>query len=229
MTESELQKLSGDVFRELTGKKKIKVEASFYHSPALNHKISKRHGIIHIKIAEALKEAPEFIFRILVTILILKLYRYKIDRKLYRVYREYLEQHPELTRTRKQRRPSAKYRASGKYFNLDELFDQLNATFFANQLNKPILGWSLRKSYRRLGFYSEEKNLLVISRIFDSRKVPAEVVKFLLYHEMLHIAIPVQKVNGRRRVHPPVFKQREKLFPNYQTIQKWLKKNLAKL
>ncbi|HHE55002.1 MAG TPA: M48 family peptidase [Caldithrix abyssi] len=102
-------------------------------------------------------------------------------------------------------------------------------TYFANQLKKPILGWSLRKSYRRLGFYSKEKNLLVISRILDSKKVPPEVVKFLLYHEMLHMAIPVQKVNGRRQIHPPVFKQREKQFPNYQSIQKWLKKNLVKL
>lgn len=229
MTEADLQKLSSDLFRELTGKKKFKIQATFYNSSALTHNISKQNGTIHIKIAEGLKQAPEFIFRILLTILILKLYRHKVDRKLYRAYREYLEFHPELTKSRKPRQPSSKYQATGNFFDLEALFEQLNETYFANQLKKPILGWSLRKSYRRLGFYSKEKNLLVISRILDSKKVPPEVVKFLLYHEMLHMAIPVQKVNGRRQIHPSVFKQREKQFPNYQSIQKWLKKNLVKL
>ncbi len=229
MTEGDLQQISSELVKELTGKSKIQVEACFYKSRALNHKIKLEKGTIHIRIAEALQQAPELIIRVLITILVLKLYRYKVDRQLYRAYREYVERHPHLVAPPKTKRPSRFYQPEGRFFNLRELFLEINARFFENKLDLPILGWSLRKSYRRLGFYSSEKNLLVISRIFDAPKVPEQVVKFLLYHEMLHMAIPIQKINGRRRIHTTEFKRREQAFPEYEAIQKWLKKNLRKL
>ena len=63
--------------------------------------------------------------------------------------------------------------------------------------------------------FNEEKNLLVVSRIFDSSRVPVKVVEYLVYHEMLHIAIPTQVVNERRKIHPPEFKKLDRSFPEY--------------
>ncbi|WP_456440595.1 SprT-like domain-containing protein [Caldithrix abyssi] len=229
MTEADLQKISTELVQELTGKKKVQVSACFYKSKALNHKIKLDRGIIHIRIAEGLRHAPETIIRALIKILVLKLHRYKVERNLYKIYREYVDTHSQLLSPQKVYQPSKSYQAEGKVFNLNSLFDQLNEEFFQNKLQKPLLGWSLRKSYHRLAFYSAKKNLLVVSRIFDAKKVPQDVVKFLLYHEMLHIAIPVVKVNGRRRVHPPAFKQREKQFPQYEAVQKWIEKNINRL
>lgn len=105
----------------------------------------------------------------------------------------------------------------------------MNQAYFGGELARPILGWSLRKAYRRLGFYNKEKNLLVISRIFDSKKVPRKVVEYLMYHEMLHIAIPTVHNNGRRTIHGRSFREKERQFPQYEFVQKWLSKNLRKL
>ena len=229
MTDDELQKISREIISDLTGKKKIKLEASFYTTRSLNHKIRLDRGKIYLQIAEALRTAPEKIIRTLIIILVLKLYKFKVDRQLYRIYRNFLEENPHLIPANKIRKPSTKYTPYGRFFDLEALFDQLNRQYFNDRLIKPKLGWSLRKSYRRLGFFSAEKNLLVISRVFDSPNVPTQVVQYLLYHEMLHMAHPVVNVNGRRRIHSSEFRQQEKNFPDYDQIQKWIKKNLRKL
>jgi predicted metal-dependent hydrolase len=93
----------------------------------------------------------------------------------------------------------------------------------------PTLGWSRKKSYWRLGFYDQDRNLLVISRVFDQRGIPEEIVRYLVYHEMLHIHFPSERKNGRRIIHSPEFRRIEKIFPAYQDIQNWLKSNLRKL
>ncbi len=229
MTDHALNQLCQEVFSDIFPEKQVKIEASFYPSRSLKHSVKFQDGKIKIRIAETLRSAPEIIIKTLCTILFLKLFRFKIDRRLYRHYREYLEKNAHLIQPAKKRPPSPRYNSVGIYFNLDKIFDRLNHAFFENRLQKPVLGWSLKKSYRRLGFYSGEKNLLVISRIFDSKKVPESVVEYLMYHEMLHIDLPAVKVNHRRRIHGAEFKIRERLYPHYNEVQKWLKKNLKRL
>jgi len=188
-----------------------------------------RAGIIQIKIAESFRSVPQDILEILGLILISKLFRYQINRKLRAAYREYVNHHILPQHREYERKPSRRYNANGQYYNLEEIFDGLNKRYFNIQLNKPLLGWSLNKSYSRLGFYSPLKKLLVISRIFDAKKVPLQVVEYLVYHEMLHIYIPPITVNGRRRLHTPEFRRLEKSFPNYEKMQKWIHKYRKKM
>jgi hypothetical protein len=51
----------------------------------------------------------------------------------------------------------------------------------------------------------------------------------MMYHEMLHIYFPTTSKNGRRSIHPPEFKKMEKKFPQFEEIQRWIKKNRHKL
>ena len=229
MTDTELQQLSHEIVHEISGKRNMPIQAVFYPSRSLNHRIKMERGKIHIHIAEAMRSAPHAIIRALLIILVLKLYRRKVDRRLYRIYREYLESNAHQLPQPQKRPPNARYTPVGTYFNLNDIFDRMNRTYFNGQLPRPILGWSLRKAYRRLGFFNKEKNLLVISRIFDSPKTPPYVLEYLMYHEMLHIAIPVVHRQGRRTVHGKTFRQREREFPHYQRVQAWLNKNLPKL
>ena len=96
-------------------------------------------------------------------------------------------------------------------------------------LKVPTLGWSRNKSYWRLGFYDAERNLLVVSRIFDQSRVPEEILRYLVYHEMLHIFFPTERKNGRRIIHSPEFRETERRYPEYQEIQDWLKIYVRKL
>ncbi len=229
MTDHDLQQLCEEVYGTAFKKKKVRLNAQFYPSRSLRHTIYLQRGIIQIRIAQSLQEAPEIILKTLCTILLLKLFKLKVDRRLYQAYRSYLHNNAHLLPKKQHRPPSPRYTAKGAFFDLDEIFDRINRTYFQDQLRRPVLGWSLRKAYRRLGFYNKEKNLLVISRIFDSRKTPPEVIEYLMYHEMLHIAIPTVYNNGHRTIHGRLFREKERQFPQYEFVQKWLNKNLQKL
>ena len=229
MNNSRLETIYRELLHEYFPRKSYDLRAFFYASHSLRHTVEQKRSVITIRIAQTLQTAPEHILRILGLIMLLKVFRYKADRNLNRAYREYIRAHILPNHETKLRTPSARYTPYGTYYNLEDIFDGLNQTYFDGRLKKPLIGWSLNPSYRRLGFYTQEKNLLVISRIFDSRKVPVEVVEYMMYHEMLHIAIPVTEKNGRRKIHPPQFLQREKIFPGYGRIQKWLMKNLRRL
>jgi len=57
--------------------------------------------------------------------------------------------------------------------------------------------------------------------------VPAFVVDFLVYHELLHKKLSVTWRDGRRRAHTPQFRQAERRFPRCAEAQAVLKR-LAK-
>ncbi len=117
----------------------------------------------------------------------------------------------------------------GRFFNLEEIFRQLNRDYFQNTLALPHLGWTQRFSRRRLGFYDSQRNLLNISRILDHPAIPRFVVEGILFHEMLHMVYPIRIQNGRRVVHGKEFKEAEKHFSKHRELQHWLKNELPRL
>jgi hypothetical protein len=229
MTDGALQILFSDLLNTIVPKKKYQVSAVFYETKSISHTIQVRRKHIQIKIANSFQQAPEHILKYLAVILYSKIFRYKIDSKIRREYKRFIEEAILPNHKIRSRRPNLKYKAQGEVYNLEYIFEDINRSYFQNHLKKPILGWSLNKSYTRLGFYAEDKNLLVISRILDAASVPLKVVEYMMYHEMLHIAIRTKILNGRRRVHPPEFKKLDRAFPNYAEIQKWINKNRRKL
>ena len=229
MTDKILTRLCTEVLENHFPKKKFKLNAIFYTSKGLRHTIELKANTIQIRIADQLDTVPERILYILGIILLSKLFRYKLAREWRKEYNQYLDEFILPNHRPHTRKPSGKYTSKGIYFDLEKVFDEVNDQYFESAIKQPIIGWSLKKSYVRLGFYSNEKNLLVISRIFDSKKIPEAIVYFMMYHEMLHIYFPTTSKNGRRSIHPPEFKKMEKKFPQFEEIQRWIKKNRHKL
>ncbi len=141
--------------------------------------------------------------------------------------------------------PSSKQRSRkmvpqtvGRYVDLRQILDDLNQRYFAGQLEVEIT-WgrapAARRRRRRRGFsirlgsYSAEQRLVRIHRALDRRDVPLYVIESIVYHEMLHAAVPPRIGRGRRRLHTPEFRRRERLYPQYERAQRWIEKNLARL
>ncbi len=220
----EIQSLAEKVKLTFREARAYPLRVSFYPYKGLKHTIRLKEGVIYIRLSDRMNTAPVDVFRALFVILLASLFRYRIDaswRRLYNAYADTLA-------------PSAApadlshYTSQGRYYDLDILFDNLNRGFFNNMLPKPHLGWSRNNSLSRLGFYDESRGLLVVSRNLDDRRVPSYVVRYILFHEMLHIAIPVERVNGRRRIHPPRFKRLERSYPDYERAQRWLETRFFK-
>jgi predicted metal-dependent hydrolase len=111
----------------------------------------------------------------------------------------------------------------GRHYNLEQIFDDLNARFFDGLMGRPQLGWSRRPSRTMLGHFDPSHNAIIISRVFDVRQVPKLALEYVLFHEMLHLRYPVDHRGVRRRVHTREFRAAEKLFPQLSEAKGILK------
>ena len=112
--------------------------------------------------------------------------------------------------------------AHGRIYDLEEIFDDLNARFFHSLLARPRLAWSPSKARNRLGHYDPAHNAIVLSRVFDHPQVPRAAVEYIVYHEMLHLKHPVKLRGTRRCVHSAEFREEEKLFPHLAEAKAFL-------
>ena len=124
-------------------------------------------------------------------------------------------------------------RPKGKYFNLDDVLEAINHTYFEDSLQCRIT-WSNRvgglsyHSMRKDPLTGEEFHLISISKGYDAANCPLYAVAGVVYHECLHVVIPVEEKNGRRVVHGRVFRQRERQYIYYDEWIKWHKEVLPK-
>ncbi|MDP2600155.1 MAG: SprT-like domain-containing protein [Deltaproteobacteria bacterium] len=121
----------------------------------------------------------------------------------------------------------------GKIYNLESIFSRLNRRFFRKKLKSKIT-WGKsggRQGYEQLqmGSYSTSRDLITVHPSLDQKKVPHYVVESTVFHEMCHAVIPVQKINGRKQIHPPAFKKMEAQYPHLKKAQKWEEENLGTL
>ena len=228
MPDSHIETIFNTVQRQYFKTKYKRINVKFYKFRSLKHTIEWTPWRIRIRVNEHFRHAPAKIIELLAIILLAKVYKIRVGSDIRKSYNDYNEILKESLPVKKHNRLNA-YTAKGKIFDLTKIFNQLNASYFRNNLKIPVLGWSRKNSYWRLGFYDKERDLLVISRVFDQSAVPEDIVRYMVYHEMLHIYFPTERKNGRRIIHPPAFRKTEKQFPGYQDIQNWLKSNLRKL
>lgn len=111
----------------------------------------------------------------------------------------------------------------GRAHDLDASFARVNAAYFDNQMPRPTLVWNRTLTARKFGHYQPSRDTVMLSVSLDDPSVPAYVVDFVLYHELLHKKHGSSLVNGRRLVHSPVFRAEERQFAEYQAAEQRLK------
>jgi hypothetical protein len=131
-------------------------------------------------------------------------------------------------------RPSRPQRCEprGRFHDLEATFRSLNARYFGGSIEAQI-GWSRAPRGRRrrrtikMGLYMHEEKAIRIHPALDRPEVPAYVLEFIVYHEMLHQACPPMRgADGRQRIHTAGFRLREKLHPDLARALAWEKKHL---
>lgn len=118
-------------------------------------------------------------------------------------------------------------RAVGRVYDLRELRDEVNRECFDNKLEVPVTWGKMppngpRRSIR-FGSYACEQHLVRIHPYLDQERVPRFVIKFIVFHEMLHAALGVDELpDGRRSIHPPRFRELERQYPHYERATAWI-------
>ncbi len=116
-------------------------------------------------------------------------------------------------------------RAQGKCYDLQAIFERLNMEYFDSRLTS-VISWGTgtsRKAVRKrtLGSYCNHTNIIRINPVLDKKTVPVYYIEFVVYHEMLHAAIGIREKDGRRSVHSRAFRERERLFKDYDKAVRW--------
>jgi predicted metal-dependent hydrolase len=199
----------------------------FFAFANVNNTIRLRDGKLLVRLSDLLEGAPEAVLRALAHILLAKMYRRPIERAQASRYRKYVHS-PEvrskahLVRQLRGRKRMAS--ARGHFYDLEAVFEELNLRFFGGMQARPRMSWSQGRARNLLGHYDPAHNAIIVSRIFDHPAVPRYAVDYIVYHEMLHLRHPV-KLNGSRRcVHPHEFRAEEKLFPQLEAAQRFLRR-----
>ncbi len=110
----------------------------------------------------------------------------------------------------------------GRAYDLDSLFDAVNAAHFGGEQERPTLAWSRVPSRRLFGKYLPTLDHIEISSVLDDPTVPEQVVAYILFHELLHKRIP-SSFQGERFVHHSAeFRVAERQFPDAPALERWI-------
>jgi hypothetical protein len=189
--------------------------------------IRMEQGRIHVRITDMLEGAPAPVMEALAQILLHKLYRRPVPRIYNHRYRLYLNRKDvrrQMHLVRQIRGRKFISGPKGEHFDLDEIFEKLNAEHFDGMLGRPQMGWSRRPSRSMLGHFDPSHNAIIISSIFDQPVAPGLALEYVVFHEMLHLRYPVEHNGARRRVHTREFRMAEKQFPRLKEAREMIKK-----
>lgn len=216
------------VFRELKPRTPLPAMAiEFYPFAHLNNTIRLRDGRVLVRLSDLLEGAPEPVLEALAQILLRKLYRREIPAVYNERYRRFVGRRDIAAKLHLIRHIRGRKRlapAQGRHHDLEALFEDLNQRFFGGWMARPNLSWTGAEARRNLGHYDPAHNAILISRVFDTPRLPAFVLEYVLYHEMLHLKHPVRMNGSRRCVHSAAFRREERRFPHWQEAEDWLKR-----
>jgi hypothetical protein len=204
------------------------IEAEFFPFAGLTHTARYREDRLLIRVSDLFVDAPQPVIQALAVILLAKLYRRHVAGDIHDTYRRFVvrsevQERARIARTERGRAPRPA-RPRGRWQNLEDRFERLNAAYFAGTLERPRLTWSRTKSRRILGRYDSTHRTIFVSLLFDSQHIPDFVLDYVLYHEMLHIKHPSRAENCRLVAHTPEFRAEEKRFEAYRKATEWIKR-----
>jgi len=216
-----------EAFRELRAASELPpISVQFFPFANVNNTIRLREGKLLARLSDLLEGAPEPVLRAIAHILLAKMYRKPIEQAHATRYRKYILSSAVRKKAHLVRQLRGRKRldtAQGSFYDLDAIFENLNLRFFGGMQARPKLSWSQNRARNLLGHYDPAHNAIIVSRIFDHPKVPRCAVEYIVYHEMLHLRHPV-KLNGSRRcVHSPEFHAEERLFPELEQAQRFIR------
>lgn len=181
---------------------------------------------LQVRLADSLRLAPPAVVEAIAFILLCKIYRKAIPEDALQAYRHYMhsgETRERLDDIRRERGRKRVLPPTGASFDLAAIFEEVNQTWFQGSIRCARIGWSPGASNRVLGHYDPTHDTIVISRFLDRPEAGYDLVRYVVFHEMLHIKHPIQYQGQRRRIHPREFQEEEKRYPGFAELKERLR------
>jgi hypothetical protein len=196
----------------------------YYAYADLTLTIRLREDTAYIRLSDLLHAAPLPVLEAAAAILLARIYRRHVPRAFLETYRRFSYARTtrrRLLAARRQRARRVREAPRGNCHDLGPLYDELNRRYFQRKLRRPRLGWSARTWRTQLGCFDPALNQIVVNRHLDRQDVPAFVVAYVLYHEMLHLE---KGLDSMRSQHNAEFRRLERKHPRSREAEDWLKR-----
>lgn len=188
---------------------------------------STERGVLHVRIHHMFLDAPPDVLDTLV------LYLTRGDRLASVKVGQFIE---DASSRIVRHTPRSSLDTKGKTHDLLAIFEDMNARYFDRSVTA-LITWGKggerpkqARSTIKLGSYSAAERLIRVHRGLDRSWVPRYFVAFIVFHEMLHHVLPGGRVGaGRRVLHSPGFRVRERAFRYFERAIDWEKRHLGRL
>jgi hypothetical protein len=197
----------------------------FYPYASLVLTIRRREDVVYVRLSDLLRRASLAVLEGAAALLMARVFRRAPSRELVDPYLAYARSNRTRSRISRMRQGRVRLAArgvQGQHFDLEKMFDKLNARYFAGGLERPHIGWSTRKWRRQFGCYDPGPNQILLNSRMDHPRVPSVAVEYVLYHEMLHVKHPTRRSGCTLLAHSPEFRAAEKRFPEFARARKIL-------
>lgn len=144
-----------------------------------------------------------------------------------------LEQLPPLSDRQRAVRPA------GEHHDLEilraDILTRDLAADFPDRSRWPLVTWGRRTQSRtrhslRLGSFDADGSIARLHPVLDQAAVPSWFVRYVLFHELLHAALPPRRGSGSRWIHhSAAFTKREREYPDYPAALAWEDANMSEL
>jgi len=223
---SELQWLCRSILQETFPEfRNAKIDAGFYPYIGLSHTIRRKGSAWILRISDHCRHAPSSVLEAIVMILACKVLRRRPRAKYLQAY-EVFRKDPWIVQAVRERRlrKGRKHIScpTGKHHSLREIYQELNEAYFNNQIDIRKIGWGLRRSRGRLGHYDPVHHTITLSPTLDEPGVPRFVVRYIVYHEMLHAVFESTPSGRFTRHHTSEFRRAEAAYPDFETAKRFL-------
>lgn len=202
-----------------------RIEASFYPYIGMTHTIRRRGAAWVVRISDHCRRAPGPVLEAIVMILGCKITHRRTPPRHIETYEAFRKDPVLAESVRERRRQKGRKRFaadSGKFYSLEEICREINSRYFNSQIEIERIGWGVRKGWSRLGHYDPVHRTITLSPVLDSPKIPQFVVRYIVYHEMLH-AVFEDTHRGFRKHHPPEFRRAERGYPDFARADRFLR------
>jgi len=115
----------------------------------------------------------------------------------------------------------------GKSKNLIDSVERLMdmELVFDTDIRNSFFTWATHMAKFKFGQCNQTFRVVSVNPDLDSDSVPDEVVDYVVYHEILHLR---QDPTKNRRPHNAQFRSWEHMFPDYDSMEEYLKKFYTK-
>jgi len=183
------------------------------------------HRMVKVRVHHMFLDAPIDVVRALAQFI------RRPNQECHRALDGYIKRNAHRIGGKPRRRVAINLSHRGFHFDLKQVYEKLNRTYFGGQLRVAITWGKSNGANRRysidFGSYDTQKRIIRINPALDRPSVPRFFVEYVVFHEMLHADLGVEETpDGRTAFHSPRFREEERQFRFYRSALRWESANL---